>query len=212
MSGEQKFKENDSLRVSFEAMNSHDLLVFTDRQQVYKAKLSDFDDTKASALGTYLPTKLSMDEGEKVLTVMDPGDYNKDIILFFENGKAARIALSAYATKTNRKKLINAFSDKSPLVSAILLQEETNITCTSSDGRMLIFHSSLLATKTSKSTQGVGVMTLKKQKKLEDASLLEEKKVENVSRYRVKTIPAAGAILKPEDRGEQQMSLLDDKT
>ncbi len=212
MSGEQKFKENDSLRLSFEAMNSHDLLVFTDRQQVYKAKLSDFDDTKASALGTYLATKLSMDEGEKVLTVMDPGDYNKDIILFFENGKAARIALSAYATKTNRKKLINAFSDKSPLVSAILLQEETNITCTSSDGRMLIFHSSLLATKTSKSTQGVGVMTLKKQKKLEDASLLEEKKVENVSRYRVKTIPAAGAILKPEDRGEQQMSLLDDKT
>ena len=209
MSGEQKFKENDALSLSFESANSHDLLVFTDRQQVYKAKMADFDDTKASALGTYLPTKLQMDEGERVLTVLDPGDYSKDVVLFFENGKAARVALSAYATKTNRKKLVNAYSDKSPLVCAVLLQEETNLVCVSSDSRMLVFNSSLLAGKTSKATQGVAVMTLKKQKKLVKAALLSEIKLENLARYRVKTIPAAGAIIRPEDRGEKQLSLLD---
>ena len=209
MSGEQKFKENDALSLSFESANSHDLLVFTDRQQVYKAKMADFDDTKASALGTYLPTKLQMDEGERVLTVLDPGDYSKDVVLFFENGKAARIALSAYATKTNRKKLVNAYSDKSPLVCAVLLQEETNLVCVSSDSRMLVFNTSLLAGKASKATQGVAVMTLKKQKKLVKAALLSEIKLENLARYRVKTIPAAGAIIKPEDRGEKQLSLLD---
>ncbi len=209
MSGEQKYKENDGLLLSFESANSHELLVFTDRQQVYKAKMSDFEDGKASVLGIYLPTKLQMDDGEKVITVVDPGDYSKELILFFENGKAARIPLSAYATKTNRRKLISAYSDKSPLVSLVLLTEETNIACTSSDGRMLIFNSSLLQPKASKATQGVGVMALKKQKKLESAVLLSERKVENVSRYRVRSIPAAGALLKPEDRGEQQMSLLD---
>ena len=209
MSGEQKFKENDALSLSFESANSHDLLVFTDRQQVYKAKMADFDDTKASALGTYLPTKLQMDEGERVLTVLDPGDYSKDVVLFFENGKAARIALSAYATKTNRKKLVNAYSDKSPLVCAVMLQEDTNLVCVSSDSRMLVFNTSLLAGKASKATQGVAVMTLKKQKKLVKAALLSEIKLENLARYRVKTIPAAGAIIKPEDRGEKQLSLLD---
>ena len=209
MSSEQKFKENDSLRLTFESSNSHDLLVFTERQQVYKAKMADFEDTKASALGTYLPTKLQMDDGEKVITVLDPGDYKKDIVLFFENGKAARVPLSAYATKTNRKKLINAYSDKSPLVTVLILPEETNLYCRSSDGRMVIFHSSLLAQKTTKATHGVGAMTLKKQKVLTEAGLLSSIRVENMSRYRVRSIPAAGAILKPEDRGEQQLSLLE---
>ena len=209
MSSEQKFKENDSLRLTFESSNSHDLLVFTDRQQVYKAKMADFEDTKASALGTYLPTKLQMDDGEKVITVLDPGDYKKDIVLFFENGKAARVPLAAYVTKTNRKKLINAYSDKSPLVTVLILPEETNLYCRSSDGRMVIFHSSLLAQKTTKATHGVGAMTLKKQKVLTEAGLLSSIKVENMSRSRVRSIPAAGAILKPEDRGEQQLSLLE---
>ena len=209
MSGEQKFKENDSLKLSFESANSHDLLVFTDRQQVYKARISDFEDTKASVLGTYLPTKLQMDEGEKVLTVLDPLNYEKDAVLFFENGKAARISLSAYATKTNRKKLINAFSDKSPLVSIVLLTEESNLVCTSSDGRIIIFNSSLLAPKTSKATHGVNVMTLKKQKIMVSAHLLQEQPVENISRYRVKTIPAAGVVLRSEDLGQKQLSLLE---
>ena len=209
MSSEQKFKENDSLRLSFESANSHEMLVFTDRYQVYKAKMADFEDSKASALGTYLPTKLKMDEGEKVLSVIDPGDYSKDLILFFENGKAARVALAAYATKTNRKKLINAYSDKSPLVSVLLLPEETNLYCISGDGRMVIFHSSLLSQKTSKATQGVSVMKLKKLKLVTEAGFASDTKVENISRYRAKIIPGSGAVLKPEDRGEQQLSLLD---
>ena len=171
--------------------------------------MADFEDTKASALGIYLPTKLQMDDGEKVVTVLDPGDYKKDIVLFFENGKAARVPLAAYATKTNRKKLINAYSDKSPLVTVLILPEETNLYCRSSDGRMVIFHSSLLAQKTTKATHGVGAMALKKQKVLTEAGLLNSIRIENMSRYRVRSIPAAGAILKPEDRGEQQLSLLE---
>ena len=210
MSGEQKFKENDALKLSFESSNAHDLLIFTDQQQVYKARLADFEDGKASTLGTYLPGKLQMDEGERVFTVLDPQDYSKDIVLFFENGKAARIALSAYATKTNRRKLVNAYSDKSPLVSLIYLAEETNIACTASDSRTLVFNSSLLGQKTSKSTQGVAVMALKKQKVLTSAALLSDVKLDNLPRYRVKTIPAAGAVLKSEDTGEKQLSLLDD--
>ena len=210
MSGEQKFKENDALKLSFESSNAHDLLIFTDQQQVYKARLADFEDGKASTLGTYLPGKLQMDEGERVFTVLDPQDYSKDVVLFFENGKAARIALSAYATKTNRRKLVNAYSDKSPLVSLIYLAEETNIACTASDSRTLVFNSSLLGQKTSKSTQGVAVMALKKQKLLTSAALLSDVKLDNLPRYRVKTIPAAGAVLKSEDTGEKQLSLLDD--
>ena len=208
MSGEQKFKENDALKLKIESSNAHDLLVLTDRQQVYKARLSDFEDGKASSLGVYLPTKLQMDDGEKVLTVLDPNQYQKDLLLFFENGKAARFPLSAYATKTNRRKLINAFSDKSPLVRAVILPEETNLYCRASDGRMLVFHSSLLQQKTSKSTQGVAVMSLKKQKSVTEAGLLSELEIKNLSRYRVKTIPAAGAITKPEDLGQEQLSLL----
>lgn len=210
MSGEQKFKENDALKLSFESSNAHDLLIFTDKQQVYKARLADFEDGKASTLGAYLPGKLQMDDGERVFTVLDPQDYSKDIVLFFENGKAARIALSAYATKTNRRKLVNAYSDKSPLVSLVYLAEETNIACTASDSRTLVFNSSLLGQKTSKSTQGVAVMALKKQKMLTSAALLSDVKLDNLQRYRVKTIPAAGAVLKSEDTGEKQLSLLDD--
>ncbi len=208
MSGEQKFKENDALRLKIESSNAHDLLILTDKQQVYKARLSDFEDSKASSLGVYLPTKLQMDESEKVLTVLDPGDYRKDLILFFENGKAARFPLSVYATKTNRRKLINAFSDKSPLVKAVILPDETNLYCKASDERMLVFHSSLLQQKSSKTTQGVAVLALKKQKNLSDAGLLSELNLKNLSRYRVKTIPAAGAITRPEDLGLEQMSLL----
>ncbi len=208
MSGEQKYKENDALKLKLETSNAHDLLVLTDKQQVYKARLNDFEDGKASSLGVYLPTKLQMDDGEKVLTVLDPDQYQKDLILFFENGKAARFSLSAYSTKTNRRKLINAYSDKSRLIRAVILPEETNLYCKSSDGRMLVFHSTLLQQKTSKSTQGVAVISLKKQRTLADAGLLSEIEIKNLSRYRVKTIPAAGAVTKSEDLGIEQMSLL----
>ena len=210
MSGEHKFKDGDGLRLSFEASNRGELLVLTDRQQMYKVRIAELEETKASALGLYLPTRLEMDEGESVLTVFDPGDYRGELLFFFENGKAARVPLNAYETKTRRKKLIGAYSDKSPLVAALLLREEQELLCRSSDGRALIFHSSLLQPKTSRTTQGVGVMALKKNRVLEAASFLKDSPVQNLARYRVRTLPAAGALLRPEDRGEEQLSLLED--
>ena len=209
MSGEQKFKDGDGLKQSFEATNRSELLVFTDRQQVYKTKLSDFDDTKASSLGTYLPGRLNMDEGEKVKAVICPGDYKKNLLLFFENGKAARLDAATYETKTNRKKLINAYSDKSPLAAVFMISEEINAAVFSSDGRAVVFNTSLLQPKTSRSTQGVAVMNVKKNHRIVSAAPLEETAIKNVSRYRVRSLPAAGALLRDEDRGETQMSLID---
>ncbi len=209
MSSEQKFKDGDALRMSFEATNRTELLVFTDRQQVYKTRLSDFDDTKASALGTYLPTKLSMDDGERVLEIICPGNYRKNLLLFFENGKVARLDLASYETKTNRKKLINAYSDKSPLAAVYMIGEEIDMAMFSSDGRAMVFNTTLLQLKTSRTTQGVAVMNLKKNHKLVSAAPLADTVIKNVSRYRVRSLPAAGALLKDEDRGETQMSLID---
>lgn len=208
MSSEQKFKEDDSLNLSFESSNARELLIFTDAQQVYKCRVSDFEDTKASALGTYLPSKLSMDDGEKVITMIDPGDYKKTLIFFFENGKAARVELSAYETKTNRRKLMNAYSDKSPLVSIIVPEGETDVACRTSDDRMLVFNTSLLAVKSTKNSQGVAVVSLKKQRVLADAKLLAEVNIENASRYRARAIPGAGKPIAAEDRGIEQLSLL----
>lgn len=209
MSSEQKFKDGDSLKLSFEATNRTELLVFTDRQQVYKTRLSDFEDTKASALGTYLPGKLSMDDGEKVIALIRPENYKKNLLLFFENGKTARLDIAAYETKTNRKKLVNAYSDKSPLAAVFTISEEINVAVFSSDGRAMVFNTSLLQLKTSRSTQGVAVMSLKKNHKLVSAAPLDETMIKNVARYRVKSLPAAGALLREDDRGETQMSLID---
>ena len=209
MSGEQKYKDGDGPKLSFESTNRAELLVFTDRQRVYKTKLSDFADTKASALGTYLPSQLEMDDGERVFTVILPGDYKKDLLLFFENGKIARIPLSAYETKTNRKKLISAYSDKSPLAEVLPISGECDVAAFSSDGRALVFNTSLLQVKASRSTQGVAGMSVKNKHKLVSAALLENTSVKNKSRYRVRSLPGAGALLKDEDRGETQMSLID---
>ncbi len=210
MSGEQKFKEGDGLMASFESSNRRELLFLTDRQQMYKCRVSDFEDGKASVLGVYLPTKLQMDEGESVIAMLDPGDYKAHLLLFFENGKAARIELSTYETKTNRRKLVGAYSDKSPVRSVLLLREEGDLAVEASDGRCLVFHSSLLQPKTSRSTQGVGVMALKAKKVLTRAAFLGDTPIRDVKRYRVRSIPAAGALLKPEDRGEEQMTLMEE--
>ena len=210
MSGEQKYKDGDSLRISLESSNRCDLLIFTDKQQIYKLRLADMEETKASALGVYLPTRLQMDEGESVLTMVDPGEYKKQLLLVFENGKIARIECSAYETKTNRKKLVNAYSDKSPLVAVIPLEEELDLACYSSDDRALVFNTSLLQPKSSRSTQGVGVMSLKAKRVLTRALPVGETQIRNMSRYRVRSLPAAGAILKPEDREKQQLSIIDD--
>ena len=210
MSGEQKYKDGDRLNISFESTNRGELLFLTDRQQMYKARVSDFEDVKASVLGVYLPSRLQMDEGENIITMIDPGDYKAHLLFFFENGKAARVELSAYETKTNRKKLVNAYSDKSPLCSVIKLTGETDLCCFSSDDRALVFNSSLLQPKTSRSAQGVAVMSLKARRTLDRAKLLEETQIKNVPRYRVRSLPAAGALLRPEDREEQQMSLIEE--
>ena len=208
MSSEQKYKDGDALNISFESSNRRELLIITDKQQIYKARVSDFDDCKASVLGTYLPTKLGMDEGESVVTMLDPGDYRANILFAFANGKIARVEMSTYETKTNRKKLVNAYSDKSPLVSVLVLTEETDVVCVSGDERALMFNTSLLQPKTSRTTQGVAVMTLKPGRMLVRAVPAAESGILNAARYRVRSLPAAGALLKSEDKGEQQMSLL----
>ena len=208
MSSEQKFKEGDGLAFTQEATNRSELLVFTDKCQVYKTRLSEFDDTKASVLGDFLPAKLSMDEGESVLSVILPGDYRGSLLFIFENGKAARVDLSGYATKSNRRKLTGAYSDKSPVKAMFLLQDgERELVLYSSDGRALIFSTAQLAVKTTRATQGVAVMTLRKNKILEQAIPLEESTIQNQARYRVRSLPAAGAILRPEDAPEPQLTL-----
>ena len=207
MGGEHKYKDTDGPFLSFESANKNDLLVFTDKQQVYKARVNDFEDTKASSLGTYLPTEMEMDADENVIYLLDPGSYTGHIVFFFENGKAARIELSAYATKTNRKKLTGAYSEKSPVKAIITLDEDTELAVFSTDGRTVVFSSSLLAPKTTRTTQGVGVISLKRRHSLEQAVLLSETTITSPSRYRVRSIPAAGALLKPEDKGEEQMMM-----
>ena len=211
MSGEQKYKENDGAFISFESNNKNDLLVFTDKHLVYKARVSDFEDTKVSNLGTFLPTALEMEENENVIYLLDPGDYSGNILFFFENGKAARIELSAYATKTNRKKLTGAYSDKSPVAAVLPLFEETDLAVFSTDGRVVIFNSALIAPKSTRSTQGVNVISLKRRCIVEKALPQSETHIVNMSRYRVRSIPAAGAILKPEDKGEEQLSLIENQ-
>ena len=210
MSGEQKYKDGDGLAVSFESTNRSELLFLTDKQQMYKARVSDFEDGKASVLGIYLPTRLKMDEGESVIAMIDPGDYKKHLLLMFENGKAARIELSAYETKTNRRKLVGACSDKSPVKAVMLISEEFDVACYSSDGRAMIFNTAQLQPKTSRSTQGVAVMSLKAKRVLEKAMPLKDSDIQNTARYRVRSIPAAGALIKGEDRAEKQLSLMDE--
>ena len=210
MSSEQKYKEGDSLNQSFEASNRGELLFLTDRQQIYKTRVADFEDVKASVLGVYLPTRLQMDDGENIISMIDPGDYSKNLLLVFANGKAARIDMAAYETKTNRRKLVNAYSDKSPVVAVMLIREEMDVACYSSDDRVLVFNTSQLQVKTSRSAQGVAVMSLKAKRSLVRAIPVKDSSITNLSRYRVKNLPGAGAVLKPEDRAEQQLSLIDD--
>ena len=206
MSGEQKFKEGDSLSFSQETTNRAEFLVFTDRYQCYKSRLSDFDDGKASQLGDYLPQKLGFESGENLVALVFCGDYKGFILFFFENGKAAKVPLSAYETKTNRKKLTGAYSDKSPLIKAVALDADEQMVVYSTDGRAAIFSTAQLLPKTTRNTQGVAVMTLKKKAALRDAVLLTQSGIVNESRYRTKTIPSAGAVLKEEDSAEKQQT------
>ena len=208
MSSEQKYKEGDGPWLQWEASNRDELLVFTDRQQCYKTRLSEFEDTKASVLGDYLPTKLAMDQEERVVWACIPGDYRRQLLFFFDNGKAARVELSAYQTQTRRKKLTGAYSDKAPLVSAFLLEEDQEMAVYSTEGRCMIFHTSALSPKTTRTTQGVNVMSLKPKYRVEKALPLAQTPIRNAARYRARSLPIAGALLREPDRGEEQMTLL----
>ena len=208
MGGDQKFKEGDELFRRVEATNNTELMFFTDRQQVYKVRAADFADSKASLLGDYLPTKLGMDEDEKVIDMVLPGDYSGHLLFFFENGKCARVALSAYATTSNRRKLTGAYSDKSPLTALLHLTEDRELALISTEPRALLLHTSLLAPKSTRSTQGVAVMNIKPRYHLERVCDFADSGIVNLSRYRVRSIPAAGALLREEDQGRVQMTLL----
>ena len=209
MNSEQKFKEGDALRQSFETTSNAEVMFFTDHCQVYKTRLGEFDDAKASVLGDYLPTKLKMDAGENVIFMVLPGpDYTGSLLFFFENGKVARVDIKSYQTTSNRRKLTGAYSDKSPLACIRRLDEDCELAVYSNEPRCLIFHTALLAPKTTRSTQGVAVMNLKPKYHLETVRLSEETSITNRTRYRVRAIPAAGALVKAEDSEDQQISLL----
>ena len=203
MSGEQKLKDGDSLLLTVEATNNTDLLFFTDRCQVYKAKAADFEDTKASALGDYVPSKLHMDAGESAVYMAVTTDYKGYMLFFFENGKLAKVDLSAYATKTNRKKLIKAYCDKFPLAAVRQIAEDCELVVQSTAGRILLLNTGAVAPKTTKDTQGVAVMTLKKGHRVAGVRDYREGEFQKPARYRTRSLPAAGALLSAEDAGEQ---------
>ena len=203
MSSEQKLKEGDSVAYSNECSNNDELLFFTDEAQVYKTKVNEFKETKASTLGDYVPAKLNMDEGENSIYAVNTKDYKGYMIFAFENGKIAKVPLSAYETKTNRKKLTGAYSDKSPIADIIYVKEDCEIMLTSSQGRVLLFNTGAIAEKASRSTVGVNVLALKKGHRLISAKLYKEGDLAKPSRYRTKTLPAAGSVLSAEDKAEQ---------
>jgi len=205
MADVQKYKEEDSLRQSVEATNKAEIMFFTNRQQVYKARLSDFDDSKASVLGDYLPSKLGMDQEESVIGLVLPGDYSGSLLFFFENGKAARLELSAYATTSNRRKLTGAYSGKSPLAAMFHLKEDRELALYSSEVRALVFNTALLSPKATRTTQGVQVMTMKPKYHLTDVKNLEDTSITNLARYRCRSLPAAGALLREEDGDQMRL-------
>lgn len=208
MSGAHKLKDGDEIVQEIEFSNNCDLLFFTDKCQVYKAKASDFADTKASVLGDYVAAKLSMDEGETAVFMVATKDYKGILLFAFENGKAAKVPLEAYATKTNRKKLTGAYSDKSPLSGIIYLQDDREVLFKASSGRMLLVHTGALSLKSTRSTQGVAVMKLKKGHRLFEISEYKEGTFAKPQRYRTRSMPALGALPSNEDTSDEQLSLL----
>ncbi|QAT49386.1 topoisomerase IV [Caproiciproducens sp. NJN-50] len=206
MGGDQKLKEGDEVSQHLESTNSAELLFFTDRCSVYKAKASDFPDTKASVLGEYIPAKLGMEEGETPVYLAVTTDYSGFMMFFFENGKAAKVDLNSYETKTNRRRLVNAYSDKSPLASCFQIAEDGEFLLTSSQGRILLLHTGAVQSKTTRSTQGVAVMTLRRGARLLRVEKYEEGTLKKPDRYR-KTIPAVGAMPAAEDTQGEQLTL-----
>lgn len=203
MSSTQKLKDGDEIAQTVETTNSAELLFFTNKCQVYKSRACDFDDTKASVLGDYVAAKLEMEEGELPVYMAVTSDYSGYMMFFFENGKAAKVSLDAYRTVTKRKKLIKAFSDKSPVAAVMQLAADEEIVVISSAGRHLLLNTAVVLPKTTKDTIGVGVMTLKKGQRLMSARKYREGEFAKAYRYRAKNLPAAGALLSSEDEAEQ---------
>lgn len=203
MSGEQKLKDGDSMLREVETTNAAELLFFTNQCRVYKARACDFSDTKASVLGEYIPAKLQMEEGEQAVDMVVTKDYKGILLFAFENGKVAKLGLELYETKTNRKRLTSAYSDKSPLAGILYLPEDNQAVLTASSGRMLLIDTSALNVKSTRSTQGVSVMRLKKGQRVMKIEKYREGIFEKPSRYRSKTLPALGAFPAEEDSGEQ---------
>ena len=208
MSSTHKLKDGDEIMQEIELSNNCDLLFFTDKCQVYKAKAADFADTKASVLGDYVAAKLSMDEGENAVFMVATKDYKGILLFAFENGKAAKVPLEAYATKTNRKKLTGAYSDKSPLTGMLFLSDDKEVLFKASSGRMLLVHTGALSLKTTRSTQGVAVMKLKKGHRLFEISEYSEGNFAKPQRYRTRSLPALGALPSNEDTTDEQLSLI----
>ena len=206
MSGEQKLKEGDEITQQLEAQNTAELLFFSNKSQVYKMKAADFADTKASVLGEYIPARAQMDEGESAAYMAVTYQYDGFMLFFFENGKVAKVEMSAYQTKQNRKKLLNAYSDKSPLTAALYVREDCEVLLTASSGRMLLFHTGLIAPKATKNTQGVQAMNLKKGQRLLRVQLYEEGMLQNPNRYK-KNLPALGALPEAGESAGEQMKL-----
>ncbi len=208
MSNTHKLKEGDEITQEIEFSNNCDLLFFSDKCQVYKAKAADFADTKASVLGDYVAAKLSMDEGENAITMIATKYYKGILVFAFENGKIAKVPLESYATKTNRKKLTGAYSDKSPISAIMYLPEDCEILLKSSSGRMLLVHTGALALKTTRSTQGVAVMKLKKGHRLFEMSVYKEGTFAKPQRYRTRSLPTMGALPSNEDTNDEQLTLI----
>ena len=203
MSGEQKLKEGDEMLLEVEATNNTDLLFFTDQCQVYKTKAADFDLGKASQLGDFVPNKLQMDSGENAIYMLTTLDYKGYVMFFFENGKVAKVDLASYQTKTNRKKLIKAYSDKSPIAAIRKVEEDCDLVIESTAGKLLLFNTGAIAPKTTKDTQGVAVMTLKKGHVVKLVRDYRKGEFAKPYRYKTKNLPASGATLSAEDAGEQ---------
>ncbi len=203
MSSEHKLKDGDEIVIHTETTNACELLFFTDKQQVYKSRANDFDDTKASAMGEYVAAKLGFDEDEKLVGTVILTEYKGHLIFAFENGKIAKVPIKSYETKTNRKRLTNAYSDKSPLVDIVYETEPTEYVLTSSNTRMLIFNSAVISEKSTRDTIGVNVMTQKKNQVVVSIKPLASLELASQHRYRTKTLPSIGAIVKEEDLGEQ---------
>jgi len=208
MSGEQKLKEGDTLVFTAEALSNDEIIFLTNLCSAYKARLTEFDDTKASVLGDYLPAKLGMEEGEVPVFAFLPGDYTGCLVYVFQNGKCARISMEGFATKSNRRRLTGAISDKSPLVQAFAFKEDFEIAIQSDANRMTLVSTALIPQKSTRDTQGVQVLSIKAKQSVDHACAASSRHLSDPKRYRAKAIPSTGAIIKPEDQMEAQLTLV----